>query len=283
MVVDYETMFAAIIVQLFITVHISLGIFLPLSSMIGGSDNKKLFWNMFIIRAVMLIIGDFFVPTVMMFVDIAIIFIGIFLMSLIIPIIRSGNMMLKINTKFSTNSKVSVYNDFQKMGFSDPKLLIDQLMEFYKRIYHHLSMGDDCLIRNNCSPLVYTNFQKIINNSKNGFINKFEDIKLMGYKVIESKKISGEIYITLNVELELFNYVVDNKGKVISGSNTEKVRCFRRVSFSKKTGNKYIKNCPKCNSMIHESGIGYCSYCGCQIDCGSGDWVLKSDALIDKL
>ena len=284
MEINFENMFAAIVVQAFITVHISFAILVPLSNMFGGTKSKRLFWNLFWIRVFLLIVGDMFVPETMMFVDIGFLFIGGFLLIPILSFSINSKTFGRENIKYnSSDSKISVYNDFLKMGFSDPKLLVNELMEFYKKLYFHLSNCDDYLIKNNCSAGVYNNFKKIINNSKNGFINKYEDIKLMGYKVIEAKKISGEIYITLHVELELFDYVVDNNGKVISGSKTEKTRCFKRISFSKKTGNKYIEKCPKCNAMIHEKGIGYCSYCGHQVDNGSGDWVLKSDALIDKL
>lgn len=287
MLVSIDELIPAIIVELFITIHMCAFVIMPISQVFAKYDSKKVFWSLLAIRFAVLGIGNVIIPYKMMIFDVTVLFIGAFICIPLLTFVTS----MKINKKNTVIkvvddqiSKIPLYNDFEKMGFSDPNLLVKELIRFYNEIYSDMSNGNYNNLKNICSPGVYLKFDNIIKHGlEKGIINKYEDIELVAFKVIEAKKINSEMYVTLNIEIKVLDYIVDTNGNVISGNNLEKVTNYRKVSFSKKLGNKLIKKCPSCGGMIYEKGVGFCSYCGIQIDSSNSDWVLKSDALIDKL
>ena len=72
--------------EAFITIHMSIFVFKPLADMIPNYDSKTIFWTLFIIRALFLLIFDFFVTPWIVIGDFIFVFIGAFV---IVPLTKS--------------------------------------------------------------------------------------------------------------------------------------------------------------------------------------------------
>ncbi len=116
----------------------------------------------------------------------------------------------------------------------------------------------------------------------NKFINKLDDFQVSS---IILAKISTDLYyqaITVRIFASCFDYVIDERSKVVGGSR-KKRRDFseywtfvRRVDASKKAAEyNDISACPACGSPADKiSDTAQCGYCGSKISSGSFSWVL---------
>lgn len=99
----------AIFMEAFVTIHMSVFVLKPLSMIIGKEENnKKIFWRMFIIRAIVLLYFDFFITTGIAIVDFLAVFIGAFIVVPIsasvtkTPLNQRSNQVM-VNTNRTTN------------------------------------------------------------------------------------------------------------------------------------------------------------------------------------
>lgn len=99
----------AIFMEAFVTMHMTIFVLKPLSMIIGKEENnKKVFWMMFIIRAVILLYFDFFITTGIATVDFIAVFIGAFIVVPIsaavtkTPLNKRSNQVI-VNTNRTTN------------------------------------------------------------------------------------------------------------------------------------------------------------------------------------
>ena len=73
----------ALLMEAFVSIHMSVFVLIPLSKIISKDNSKKVFWILFAIRAAILIFCDLFVTTGIAIVDFIAVFIGAFI---VIPI-----------------------------------------------------------------------------------------------------------------------------------------------------------------------------------------------------
>lgn len=79
----------AIAIEAFVSIHMSVFVINPLSKKISKDNNKKVFWILFVIRAVFLLLFDFFVnPYIAVGIDFIVLFV---LQMIVMPIIYSKN------------------------------------------------------------------------------------------------------------------------------------------------------------------------------------------------
>ena len=99
----------AIFMEAFVSIHMSVFVLKPLSMIIGKEENnKKIFWMMFAIRAIVLLYFDFFITTGIAIFDFMAVFVGAFLVvpiSAVVtktPLNKRSNQVI-INTNRTTN------------------------------------------------------------------------------------------------------------------------------------------------------------------------------------
>lgn len=73
----------ALLMEAFVSIHMSVFVFLPLSKIYSKENSKKLFWTLFFIRAAILLIFDFFITPSIATIDFYAVFIGCFI---VVPI-----------------------------------------------------------------------------------------------------------------------------------------------------------------------------------------------------
>ena len=95
--------------ELFVTIHMSIFVFMPLSKIFSKDEKtSKLFWKMFIIRWIILLIFDFFITPLIAIFDFLSVFVGAFI---VVPI------SLKLNNK----SRASVFGISKTQGKNNSK------------------------------------------------------------------------------------------------------------------------------------------------------------------
>lgn len=86
--------------------------------------------------------------------------------------------------------------------------------------------------------------------------------------------------ITLRIGAEGYDYTADEKGKVVSGSQS-KLRywseywTFIRSRNAKPAAARADLNCPNCAAPLKVNNVGVCHFCGGKITSGDFDWVLS--------
>lgn len=77
------TLGSALFMEAFVSIHMSVFVFLPLSRIYSKENSKKLFWTLFFIRVAILLIFDFFITPSIATIDFYAVFIGCFI---VVPI-----------------------------------------------------------------------------------------------------------------------------------------------------------------------------------------------------
>ena len=104
---DGVPLMVALFMEAFVSIHMSLFVLKPLSEMIKPEDSKNFFWKLFAIRAVILLVFDFFVTPNIAILDFLAVFIGAFI---IVPIsIGKTGRNLNVKSVISDNSSVKIY------------------------------------------------------------------------------------------------------------------------------------------------------------------------------
>jgi hypothetical protein len=77
-----------IFMELFVSIHMSLFVLMPLSKIFSDTDSKRLFWELFTIRAVILLFFDFFITPFIAIADFFAVFIGAFIVVPICAVVK---------------------------------------------------------------------------------------------------------------------------------------------------------------------------------------------------
>ena len=91
-----------LLIEAFVTIHMSLFVLLPLSKLITNGNSKNVFWKLFIIRIILLLFFDLFITTDIYIIDFISVFIGAFILLPIVAIIKKKNPI--INSDAINNS-----------------------------------------------------------------------------------------------------------------------------------------------------------------------------------
>lgn len=277
--------FEALFMEAFVTIHMSVFVFIPLSKIFGKNKSKQLFWTLFIGRIIILLIGNLYMPNVMSTIDFFAVFIGAFLIvpisGIIVGLSSKGKEIFKVTTSFNYEVPNSTLS---QIGFGDSEVLKKGLVQHYADIINYCNSKDYNSLIKLCSPGVYNTYKTEIELYEKVFETKVVENFICNRIIITgAAKVGQEIFIDIEVSYNCFEYVVDQYNNIVRGSNSIKKEYTKSLSFSKKLSNNYVVTCPNCNASINEGNVDFCSYCGTALNVNVMDWVLKNEKiLIDK-
>ena len=90
----------------------------------------------------------------------------------------------------------------------------------------------------------------------------------------------GKEYLSVKIKARLLDYVINEDGNVIKGSNTDFVDNFYTLTFVRKYGvvttdhSLSIDNCPNCGAVVKANSTGICVYCKTNLINGNVTWIL---------
>ncbi len=284
--------------EAFCTIHMTVFVLIPLSRIFGGDKHKKLFWTLFLMRVVILLIGNFFINIGMAIIDFFAIFIGAFLVVPIcagikgIPINKKSNQVIipkeknaelktgEFGVSFDANGDFGEVGDnaMATLGFGDKDIVKRGLAKHYEDIIgYYTSRNYDELVKL-CSPGIYTTYKNDIElYDKLGETKVIKNIQVIDNRIVKAEKIGKQLFIELDMTYTCLDYVTDSYGRVVKGSETTPKKYRKNLTFSKLMSGEFVTTCPSCNASINEDSVEFCSYCGTALNYKVGDWVLKRE------
>lgn len=98
----------ALVMEAFVSIHMSVFVLKPLSEMFSKDNSKKTFWTLFSIRAIVLIFCDFFITPSIAIVDFFSVFIGAFAIVPISALITKNNINSRSNQVINNTNNINI-------------------------------------------------------------------------------------------------------------------------------------------------------------------------------
>lgn len=98
----------ALVMEAFVSIHMSVFVLKPLSEMFSKDNSKKTFWTLFSIRAIVLIFCDFFITPSIAIVDFISVFIGAFAIVPISALITKTNINSRSNQVINNINNINI-------------------------------------------------------------------------------------------------------------------------------------------------------------------------------
>ena len=96
------------------------------------------------------------------------------------------------------------------------------------------------------------------------------------YKILQIEKDNNNTIVTVEIQVNLIDYIVDKNRKIIRGSDERVLHNDYIMTFTR--NNKMIENCPNCNAPLNGNNI--CPNCNTVIDNSQNNWVLSKKETI---
>lgn len=139
--VDAGSFGMAIFMEAFCSIHMSVFVLIPLSKMISKDNDKKVFIILFLIRVVILLIGDLVSPMTMALIDFFSVFVGAFLVVPISAAVTGTRINHRSNQVIEDDeladeeiSDSKLVKELATTGVSDPDVLKKALVMQYADI-----------------------------------------------------------------------------------------------------------------------------------------------------
>lgn len=115
---------------------------------------------------------------------------------------------------------------------------------------------------------------------RQGLRNPLDQVAITAMQPVKISEDAFYNSITLRIGAQGYDYTVDAKGKVVSGSKTSLRRwteywTFIRNRQPKTEGSGTELNCPNCGAPLKVNNAGVCDFCGGKITSGEFDWILS--------
>ena len=269
-----------IFMEVFVTIHMCVFFLMPISKLINERLSTPIFISLFIIRVIMLIIGDIINPVFTAIADFLMVFFGAFI---IVPVAYSlKGMVTNGSLRFSEYPEIDD-TEIQVIGYNNASMVIDYLFNRYIKIKEAYSDFDFGLLTNMCSKeqyILYKNNLEMLKELRQK--NIFSGFNLNDAKVYYVKDSKDSLYVSIVVKMEYYDYIVDDYNKVISGSKDELKEVMCELSFRKDIQGKVYKECPNCGASLNNENLEKCSYCDTLLNFNIGEWVLSKEKKIKE-
>lgn len=184
--------------EAFVSIHMSVFVFSPLSKIFSPNNSKKMFWTLFVIRAAILIFFDLFITTSIAIVDFIAVFVGAFLVVPISAVITKKNTYGSNKIKnISTTSTSTVNHQLQ----TNQEIVINctkcggVLKVTDKFCTNCGAPFDNNNVTVSTQPKVFVNalnFDPIFNNTEDKLLEEFINRELVKTGIDNSEKIIPE-------------------------------------------------------------------------------------------
>lgn len=111
--------------------------------------------------------------------------------------------------------------------------------------------------------------------------NIMKDFNLLGFNIKGMEIKDNIISLTVIMQVECFDYIVDKNNKVVRGTDKRKVIYNYAMTFNKGISEKPNK-CPNCNAPLENVNSSKCPYCDSVIISENYDWVLAKKQVLSQ-
>ena len=111
--------------------------------------------------------------------------------------------------------------------------------------------------------------------------NIMKDFNLLGVNIRGMEIKDNIISLTVIMQVECYDYIVDKNNKVVRGTDKRKVIYNYAMTFNKGISEKPNK-CPNCNAPLENVNSSKCPYCDSVIISENYDWVLAKKQVLSQ-
>ena len=111
--------------------------------------------------------------------------------------------------------------------------------------------------------------------------NIMKDFNLLGFNIRGMEIKDNIISLTVIMQVECYDYIVDKNNKVVRGTDKRKVIYNYAMTFNKGISEKPNK-CPNCNAPLENVNSSKCPYCDSVIISENYDWVLAKKQVLSQ-
>lgn len=111
--------------------------------------------------------------------------------------------------------------------------------------------------------------------------NIMKDIMLNDIKIVDISIDNGIEKVVLYLDVNQYDYVIDNNGKVLRGVDKYKNRVLYLITLVRGIDNKKVLKCPNCGANVDINSGGVCPYCDSTIVNSSNQFVISKKECID--
>lgn len=204
--------------------------------------------------------------------------------------------------EFKNIKDISIFNDFyevddylraperrddeellRSVGYTEKEIL-DFASKSFKEVAKAWSNFDYHTLRRYYSDEMFNKlFAKIENMKYNGYTHVFEDIKVVETRIYNVGASKNGVHAIVELVADMYDYILDNRNRIVSGSDKRKIRCEYRLTFtSYSMRNRSLdleQNCKNCGAVLKPMQTK-CSYCNTTIDMKKQDLVISNKARV---
>ena len=111
--------------------------------------------------------------------------------------------------------------------------------------------------------------------------NIMKDFNLLGFNIRGMEIKDNIVSLTVIMQVECYDYIVDKNNKVVRGTDKRKVIYNYAMTFNKGISEKPNK-CPNCNAPLENVNSSKCPYCDSVIISENYDWVLAKKQVLSQ-
>ena len=164
----------------------------------------------------------------------------------------------------------------------DSKVLKEELYKLFVDIQNAWMEFDYEKLRSLCTDELYNTYKAqlyVLKAKKQK--NIMHDYKLITSKIDSIKEENDTVTIIVFMEVELYDYVVNDKNKVVRGTKKNTLINNYEMTFVRGIGTS-TTTCPNCGKELDDSPSSVCKYCGSNIVKNSNKFVLSRKKNINK-
>ena len=111
--------------------------------------------------------------------------------------------------------------------------------------------------------------------------NVMRNFSLTDFAIVGMEKVENTVALKVRMRIKCLDYIVDEKNKIIRGTDRQKMVYDYEMTFVKGMDIKKNK-CPNCNAPLENVNRSVCPYCDSVIISENYDWVLAKKQMINQ-
>lgn len=112
--------------------------------------------------------------------------------------------------------------------------------------------------------------------------NIMKDFELKGVKVYKAENVNGMLNVSIYLNVEMYDYVVDENDKVVRGSSSKKINIEYEITFVKKENTNEETICPNCGAKVDVVTGAKCEYCGSVVVVDAKEYVMSKKTCVNQ-
>ena len=169
-----------------------------------------------------------------------------------------------------------------KLGMTS-KEFKSMAFKIYKNIQNAWSEFDYETLRKYTTDEIYNTYVMQLETLKlKNQKNIMTDIERLNVKIFHIEETNGILNVSVYMNIRMYDYVVNSKGKVIRGTDMRKINIEYEITFVKSISNKDNTICPNCGAKVDAVSSGKCDYCGSTIVIDSNEFVMSKKKCINQ-